>query len=49
VETNALGGYSTGTISYMLGKIIDRFQYIWVAMIGEMYELIAEYLGNGFK
>ncbi len=28
---------------------MDRFQCTWVAMIGEMYELIAEYLGNGFR
>jgi len=26
---------------------IDRFQCTWVAMINEIYELIAEYLGNG--
>ncbi len=28
---------------------MDRCQCTWVAMIGEMHELIVEYLGNGFK
>jgi len=42
------GGCGTGTVSRMLGKTIDRFQCTWVAMIGELHELIAEYLGNGF-
>ena len=27
---------------------MDRFQCTWVAMIGELYELIVEYLGNEF-
>jgi len=31
------------------GKAIDRFQCTWVAMIGEMYELIVEYLEDGFR
>ena len=38
-----------GIVLYILGKIMDRFQCIWVAMIGEMYKLIAEYLGNRFR
>jgi len=42
-------GYDTGTMSRMSGKTMDRFQYTWVAMIDEMYELIVEYLGNGFR
>src|SRR6266699_6211590 len=43
------GGCSTGIVSCMSGKAMDRFQYIWIAMIGEIYRLIAEYLGNGFR
>ena len=42
-------GYGTGIISRMLGKAMDKFQCIWVAIIDEMYELIVEYLGNRFK
>ncbi len=49
MEADALDECGIGTISRMLRKAIDRFQYIWVAMIGEMYELIVEYLGNGFR
>ena len=41
--------YDIGTASCVSGKAVDRFQCTWVAMIGEMYELIAEYLGNGFR
>ena len=41
--------YDTGTVSRVSGKAVDRFQCTWVAMIGEMYELIAESLGNGFR
>ncbi len=47
--SRCMGGGDTGTMSYMSRKAIDRFQCTWVAMIGEMYELIAEYLGNGFR
>ena len=36
-----------GTMSYMSRKAMDRFQCIWVAMIGELYKLIVEYLRNG--
>ncbi len=43
------GGCGTGTVARMSRKAIDRFQYTWVAMIGEMYELIVEYLENEFK
>ncbi len=32
--------------SCILEKTIDMFQYTWVTMIGEMYELIAKYLKN---
>ncbi len=38
-----------GIMSHILGKAIDRFQYIWVIMIGEIYELIVEYLRDGFR
>ncbi len=47
MEAGALGGCGIGTVSRMLGKAMDKFQYTWVTMIGEMHELIAEYLGNG--
>ena len=43
------GEHDTGIISHMLGKAMDRFQYTWIAMIGEIYKLIAKYLGNGFR
>jgi len=33
----------------VLGKAMDRFQCTWVAMIGEMYELIVGCLGNRFR
>ena len=39
----------TGTVSRVSGKAIDRFQCTWIAMIDEIYKLIAEYLGNGFR
>ncbi len=42
-----MGGCGVGIVSRVSGKAMDRFQCIWVAMIGEMYELIAECLGNG--
>ncbi len=35
--------YNTGTMSYISGKAMDRFQCIWIAMIGEMYELIVAF------
>ena len=38
-----------GTVSRMSGKAVDRFQCTWIAMIGEMYVLIAGYLGNGLR
>ncbi len=38
---------STGTISHISKIAIDKFQYTWVTMIGELYKLIVEYLGNG--
>src|SRR6266699_2579059 len=41
------GGCDTGTTSRMSGKAMERCQCTWSAMIGEMHELIAEYLGNG--
>ncbi len=41
------GGCGTGTMSCVLRIAMDRFQCTWVAMIGELYKLIAEYLGNG--
>src|SRR6266566_4614896 len=41
------GGCGTGTVSRVSGKAMDRFQCTWVTIIGEMHELIAEYLGNG--
>jgi len=31
----------------MSKKAMDRFQCTWIAMIGEIYKLIAKYLGNG--
>ena len=40
------GECNIDTMSCVSGKIMDRFQCIWVAMIGEMYELIVEYLGK---
>ena len=43
------GGCGINTMSHMSGKAMDRFQCIWVTMIGEMYELIVEYLENGFR
>ena len=43
------GGCDIGAVSRVSGKAMDRFQCIWVAMIGELYELIVEYLGNGFR
>jgi len=49
MEAGALSGCSIGIVSCMLEKAMDRFQCIWVTIIGEMYELIVEYLGNGFK
>ena len=42
-----MGGCDAGTALRVSGKAMDRFQYTWVAMIDEMHELIAEYLGNG--
>jgi len=33
-------------VSRVSGKAVDRFQCTWVAMIGEMHELIAGYLGK---
>ena len=44
-----LGKCDIGIVSCVSGKAIDKFQYTWVVMINEMYELIAVYLGNGFK
>ncbi len=44
-----LDGCGTGTMSCVSGIAMDRFQCTWDAMIDEMYELIAEYLGNGFR
>jgi len=44
-----VGWVRRGTASYVLEKVKDRFQCIWVAMIGELYELIAVYLGNRFR
>ncbi len=41
------GVCGTGTVSRVSGKTMDRFQCTWVAMIGELYKLIIEYLGNG--
>src|SRR6266566_7092161 len=41
------GGCGIGTVSRVLGKAMDRFQCTWIAMIGKLYELIVEYLGNG--
>ncbi len=38
-----------GITSRILDKTKDKFQCIWVAMIGELYELIAEYLGKWFR
>ena len=43
------GGCNIGAMSCVSKKAMDRFQCIWVTMIGEMYELVAEYLGNGFR
>ena len=31
------GVCGTSTVSRVLGKAMDRFQWTWVAMIGEMY------------
>ncbi|SRR6266566_6868071 len=42
-------GCGAGTASRVSGKTMDRFRYTWVTMIGEIHELIAEYLGNGFR
>ena len=42
-------GCDIGTVLRISGKTIDRFQCTWVTMIGEMHELIAKYLGNGFR
>ncbi len=42
-------GCSIGTISHVSRKAIDKFQYIWITMIDELYKLIVEYLGNGFR
>ena len=39
----------TGIMSCISGKTMDRFQCTWVAMIGEIHMLIAEYLGNEFR
>jgi len=39
------GGYNVARVR----ERMDRFQCIWVAMIGEMHKSIAEYLGNGFR
>ena len=44
-----LDGCGIGIVLCMLRKVMDRFQCTWIAMIGELYELIAEYLGNGFR
>ena len=41
------GGCGIGTMLYISGKTINKFQYTWIAIIGEMYELIAMYLRNG--
>ncbi len=41
--------YGIDIISYISGKTIDRFQYIWVVIIDEIYKLIVEYLKNRFK
>ncbi len=43
------GGCGTGTVSRISGKAMDKFRCTWVAMIGEIYELIVEYLENGFR
>ncbi len=42
-----MSGCGTDTVSYVSRMTIDRFQCIWVAIIGEIYKLIVEYLGNG--
>ena len=49
MKTDALDGYNIGTMSRISRKAIDRFQYTWVTMIGEMHELIAKYLGNRYR
>ena len=33
------GGCGIGTMLRVLGKAMDRFQYIWVTMIGELYKV----------
>ena len=43
------GGCNIGAMSCISGKAMNRFQCTWVTMIGEMYELIVEYLGNSFR
>ncbi len=43
------GWYSIGIMLYVSRIAMNRFQCIWVAMIGEMYKLIVEYLENGFR
>jgi len=40
------GGCDAGTVSRVSGKAMDRFQCTWVAIVGELYELIVEDLGN---
>ena len=45
----ALGWCDTGTVSRVSGEAMDRFQCTWIAIIGEMHELIAEYLGKGVR
>ena len=45
MEAGALNGCGIGVVSCVLKKAMDRFQCIWVVMIGEMYELIV----NGFR
>ena len=42
-------GVTLGTTSYISGKTMDKFQCTWITMIGKIYELIVEYLRNGFK
>ncbi len=32
-------GYNIGIVSRISRKTIDRFQYIWIVIIGELYEV----------
>jgi len=32
-------GCDTGVVSYISGIAMDKFQYTWVVMIGEMYKV----------